>query len=57
MAKKAEGPKVTIDEVEYSMDDLSENAKSQIIKTMKRIKKPIPNDRPQSLINVSTVIM
>ena len=31
MAKKAEGPKVTIDEVEYSMDDLSENAKSQII--------------------------
>ena len=31
MAKKKEGPKVTIDEVEYSVDDLSENARAQIV--------------------------
>ena len=31
MAKKAEGPKITIDDVEYAMDDLSENAKAQIV--------------------------
>ena len=31
MAKKEESQKVTVDNVEYSLDDLSENAKSQIV--------------------------
>lgn len=31
MTKKTEGPTVTIDDVKYSMDDLSEGAKAQIV--------------------------
>lgn len=31
MAKKEDSQKVTVDEVEYSLNELSENAKSQIL--------------------------
>lgn len=31
MAKKEESQKVTVDDIEYSLDELSENAKAQIL--------------------------